>query len=76
VQPQHEPSQRLLSPTDAAIMFGVPRPRIYELVRREALTPIRIGRLIRFRMDDLEAFLAKGGEAYGRADVGTGSTGR
>lgn len=64
------PIARLLSPADAASMFGVRRQRIYELVQREALTPIRIGRLIRFRLDDLEAFLKRGGEAarFGGAD--------
>jgi excisionase family DNA binding protein len=70
VQPQRDPSQRLLSPADAATMFGVRRPRIYELVRRQAIMPIRIGRLLRFRLDDLEAFLAKGGETA-HSDAGT-----
>jgi excisionase family DNA binding protein len=52
----------LLSPADLARQFGVPKPRIYELARRGGLEPIRIGRLIRFRSDDVEAFVSNGGE--------------
>jgi excisionase family DNA binding protein len=56
-------SQPLLSPSEAASIFGVPRQRIYELIQRGSLPSIRIGRLIRFRPDDVRAFIEKGGEA-------------
>lgn len=63
MQHEHDLSRsRLLSPADAASLLGVRRQRVYELVRREAIGTIRIGRLIRFKPDDLQAFLDRGGE--------------
>ena len=54
---------KLLSPSEVAECFGVPTARIYELVRRGGLRSVRIGRLIRIRPDEVDAFLTRGGDA-------------
>jgi excisionase family DNA binding protein len=52
----------LITPAALATTFGVPVARVYELARRGTLAPIRIGRLLRFRPEDVDAFLGSGGE--------------
>jgi excisionase family DNA binding protein len=55
-------SSVLLSPAALAATLDVPVARVYELVRPGTLGSIRIGRLIRFRPETVDAFLAAGGE--------------
>jgi excisionase family DNA binding protein len=61
------PRSKLLSAAELAARFGVPKGRVYELAERGALQTIRIGRLIRFRPDEVEAFMSRGGERATRA---------
>jgi excisionase family DNA binding protein len=49
----------LLTPTDVASFLQVKLPRVYELVRARRLRALRIGRQLRFRPEDLEAFLER-----------------
>jgi excisionase family DNA binding protein len=43
----------------AAKTLAVSRPSIYQLVWNEQLVPIRIGRSVRFSIDDIEDFAAR-----------------
>ncbi len=49
----------LLTPVQVAGMLQVKIPRIYELVRARRMRAIRVGRQLRFRLPDLEAFLER-----------------
>jgi excisionase family DNA binding protein len=60
----------LITPAALAATFDVPTARIYELARRGTLASIRIGRLLRFRPEDIDAFLAAGGEHPSAQGVG------
>jgi len=60
------PEPALITPAALASIFGVPVARVYELSHRGTLGFVRIGRLMRFRPEDVEVFLASGGErAFG-----------
>lgn len=49
----------LLTPPEVAGMLRVKLPRIYEAVKNHRLRAVRIGRLLRFRRRDVEAFLER-----------------
>ena len=57
------PSRRfkLLDATEVASIFGVPKSTIYEHARTGLLPSVRLGRRVRFREADLEAFITSGG---------------
>jgi excisionase family DNA binding protein len=44
---------------DVSSFLQVKLPRVYELVRARRLRALRIGRQLRFRTEDLEAFLER-----------------
>ncbi len=48
----------LVSVVQAAEMLALSRSSIYQLIWSGQLTPIRIGRSVRFSVDHLEAFVA------------------
>ena len=48
----------LVSVVQAAEMHSLSRSSIYQLIWNDELTPIRIGRSVRFSVEDLEAFVA------------------
>lgn len=48
----------LLTATQAAELLSIGRTTIYQLVWSGELKPIRIGRSVRFAVDDLEAFVS------------------
>ncbi len=50
-------AQKLLTPAEVAGMLQVKVPRIYEAVHDRRLPAIKVGRLLRFRPRDIEAFL-------------------
>lgn len=50
---------------EAAEILRVPKTRIYELVCQKKLPAVHIGRLIRIPEDELNAWIAKGGEPLG-----------
>ena len=49
----------LLTPLEVAGMLRVKLPRIYEAVKTRRLRAVRIGRLLRFRRQDVDAFLER-----------------
>jgi excisionase family DNA binding protein len=48
----------LVSVVQAAEMLSLSRSSIYQLIWNDELTPIRIGRCVRFSVEHLEAFVA------------------
>jgi excisionase family DNA binding protein len=48
----------LVSVVEAAAMLSLSRSSIYQLIWSDQLTPIRIGRSVRFSVEHLEAFVA------------------
>jgi len=42
---------------EAAAMLSIGRSTLYDLIDRGDLVPIRIGRCVRFRPEDLRAFI-------------------
>ena len=48
----------LVTIEEAAAMLSIGRTTVYELVWSGKLTPLRIGRSVRFARDQLEAFVA------------------
>ncbi len=57
--------RKLLTPTEVASFLQVKLPRVYELVKAKRLRAVKIGRQLRFRPRDLEAFLER--NATGRS---------
>jgi excisionase family DNA binding protein len=54
-----EPARPLLvSVVKAAEMLSLSRSSIYQLIGNDELTPIHIGRSVRFSVEQLEAFVA------------------
>ena len=49
----------LVNITQAAAILAVSRSSIYQLIWNEQLTPIRIGRRIRFPVEHIEGFVAR-----------------
>lgn len=58
-EPITEPRPLLVNVIQAAEMLAVSRSSIYQLVWNEQLVPIRIGRSVRFSIDDIEDFVAR-----------------
>jgi excisionase family DNA binding protein len=56
-----QPAGALWLPEEAAAFLRVPRSLVMELVRKELLPAVRVGRFVRFRQEDLDAWAAKGG---------------
>jgi excisionase family DNA binding protein len=49
--------QGLLTVKEASTMLGVPARRVYELASRRELKAVRIGRSVRFRRRDIDAYI-------------------
>lgn len=49
----------LVSITQAAAILAVSRSSVYQLIWNEQLTPIRIGRSVRFPIEHIEDFVAR-----------------
>lgn len=58
-----EPPWRTYDVRSAALMLGISRSKLYELVERQRITHRRIGGSIRFTTDDLAEFLEEVKEA-------------
>lgn len=53
----------LVSATEAAAMLGIGRTVLYGLIQQQRIEPVRIGqRGVRFSVDDLRAFVERGGQ--------------
>lgn len=50
----------LVDVKQAARLLGIGRTTLYELINEGAITPVRIGRCVRFPVSDLEQFVADG----------------
>lgn len=48
----------LLSPTELQAWLGVGRTKVYELLQTGEIRSYRVGRLVRVRPSDVEAYLA------------------
>ena len=60
--PGVEVSPLLVSATQASAILGIGRTRLYELIKRGDIEPVRIGRRnVRFSMGDLNSFVERGG---------------
>ncbi len=51
----------LLLPEEAAAYFRITRAQVMALVRKDLLPCVRIGRFVRFRKEDLDAWAKNGG---------------
>ena len=50
----------LVDAKQAARLLGIGRTTLYELIHAGAISPLHIGRCVRFAVTDLEAFVANG----------------
>jgi excisionase family DNA binding protein len=50
----------LVNAKQAARLLGIGRTTLYELIKAGAVTPVHIGRCVRFSVTDLERFVASG----------------
>ena len=55
----------LLTLPQVAELLQVKPPRIYEMVAHRRLRVVRVGRLLRFRPDDVERFIERGTSSDG-----------
>ena len=55
---QHE---KLTTAEWVAEKMGIPLPSIYDYARRGILPCVRVGKLVRFRPSDIDAFITRGG---------------
>jgi len=61
----HRPngSGPILTPDDLADRWAVPKSHVWRLAREGRLPSVRLGRYVRFRLAEVEAFEAAGGTA-------------
>jgi excisionase family DNA binding protein len=52
---------RLLTADQLAKRWQVPRSQVYRLTRSGRLSPVRVGRYYRYRLEAIEAFEIEGG---------------
>jgi len=57
----------LVSAHQAARLLGIGRTTLYELIKDQAVTPVHIGRCVRFSVAELEDFVLRRMHAAGRA---------
>ena len=61
--------RRLFTIREAAARLGVGEWRAYQLARIGVLPVVRLGRSIRVDPEQLDAFIARGGDAYSADEV-------
>ena len=59
-----EQASRLLTAGDLADRWSVPRAHVYRLGREGRLPTVRLGRYMRWRPEDIDAFEREGGAAH------------
>jgi len=52
-------TERLLSVDDVAAFLGVQRDTVYKLIDRDNLPGLKVGRLWKFRQEEIDAWLDK-----------------
>jgi excisionase family DNA binding protein len=65
-----EAQMKLMSIETLAGVLGVPRSRAYELLRRNVIPVVRIGRQVRVAEDALRAWITSGGRGLEPGDQG------
>lgn len=56
-------AKKLVSVHAVAEMLGVSQQRVYDLARQNILPHVRLGRVIRFDLEAVEAWINAGGQA-------------
>ena len=64
---------RLLKIPEAALMLGLGRSKLYELIQRESIKVVRIDRAVRIPASEVDRFLA---ERYALSGIETGAPDR
>lgn len=54
-----DPSKLLLKPEEAAVVLGIGRTTLYDLLRNGEIASVQVGKLRRFRRTDLETYVAQ-----------------
>ena len=54
--------QKLLSVTEAAEFLGIKKSTLYEWIIQKKVPHYKVGRLVKFRREDLEAWLKENGQ--------------
>jgi excisionase family DNA binding protein len=57
--PSYSPNQPLLTVDDLRQTLRIGRTQVYELIRRGELPTVRVGARIRFRPEDVDAYLER-----------------
>jgi excisionase family DNA binding protein len=57
--------EKLLRPKETAELLGVRKQTLYALARKGIVPSVRVGRMLRFPPEGVEAFIASGGKSYG-----------
>ena len=52
-------SSRLLNMDEASNLLGIKKSTLYQMVMRKQITHAKIGRLMKFRPEDLQAYISK-----------------
>lgn len=52
----------LLTPEDVAERLSVDKSWVYRAAASKTIPSVKVGRWVRFRSEDVEAFIAKGGQ--------------
>ena len=61
---QKNDTQQLIMASDVSARLGISLARVYDLARQELLPSVRMGRSIRFDLDQLDEFIAHGGACW------------
>jgi excisionase family DNA binding protein len=57
-----QPSAKLWSPLQVADFLSIKLARVYELARTQRLRAVRVGRLLRFKPEEIERFVERNTE--------------
>jgi len=52
-------NKKLLDMNEASAVLGIKKSTLYQLVMRKAITHVKLGRLTRFRPEDIQAYINK-----------------
>ncbi len=52
-------NDKLLDMNEVSTLLGIKKSTLYQLVMRKAITHVKLGKLTRFRPEDIQAFINK-----------------
>ena len=52
-------SDKLLNMDEASNLLGIKKSTLYQLVMRKQITHVKLGKLTRFRSEDIQAYIKK-----------------